>query len=60
MLLGVLTALCAAAVQPHTFMSLSPNWRMIWAALCGGQDIAFWLGRGFLLPYSPLSWFNGM
>lgn len=56
MLLGVLTALCAAAVQPHTFMSLSPNWRMIWA----GQDVVFWLGRGFLLPYSPLSWFKGM
>lgn len=43
MLLGVLTALCAAAVHPHTFMALSPSCRMLWAALWVGQHVAFQL-----------------
>lgn len=41
MLLGAVTALCAAAVHPHAFMSLSVNWRMLWAALCGVSMLLF-------------------
>lgn len=43
-------------VHPHAFKSLSPSCRTFW----GGHYVAFWPGRGFLLPHSPLSRFKGV
>lgn len=54
------SSVCCSCAPTHTFMSLSPSWRTLWAALWAVSILIFWPGRGFLLPYGPLSWFKGV